>query len=305
MKKFILIGVVAVVVLATLAYAGYAYAQEAVETTFGPGINPLQMASRMFGQGGMMGRGRGGRGMGQGGMMGDQAQYGGVLQTYIQAALADALGMTVDELEAAQAEGKNTWQLAEEQGLTYSEFQTKLQAAQKVQVAKAVKDGVLTQAQADAVLAQLENGPLGGGFGGMMGRGGPGGFGMGQGQMAEYMHAALADALDISEADLEAAISAGKSPWDLAQDKGLTNEEFQALMQEAHKTALAKMVEAGVITQEQADAMLDRMENAPMGGFGGGRGGRMGPGMGPGDCPGMGPGFQNPQTTPTTEGISG
>jgi hypothetical protein len=92
----------------------------------------------------------------------------------------------------------------------------------------------------------------------------------GYGPMHEYMQAALAEGLGMSEADLQAAFAAGKTVWQVAQDKGMSAEEFQAVMIEARKAALAKMVEAGVITQAQADWMLSRMEyRQQQGGFGG------------------------------------
>lgn len=90
-----------------------------------------------------------------------------------QALLAEALGMTVDELEAALAEGQSLWDLMFEKEISPSELQTKMQAAYEAAVQQAVADGVITQEQADAILS---NGGLhffgGRGHGGRHGRGG-------------------------------------------------------------------------------------------------------------------------------------
>lgn len=65
---------------------------------------------------------------------------------------AEALGMTVEELQAARAEGKFIPDLIEEQGLTQGEFQDAVRAAYENQIQQAVADGVITQAQADLLL---------------------------------------------------------------------------------------------------------------------------------------------------------
>lgn len=123
---------------------------------------------------------------------------------------------------------------------------------------------------------------------GMMGgrqRGGMmGGYGSdGQyGPMHEYMEKAFAEALGISQDDLEAALANGKTMWQVAQGKGLTLDQFQKAMLDARTNAFKQMVADGVLTQAQADWMLSRMQN--MGGLGGGVGGQ-------GGCPGMGGGF--------------
>ena len=124
------------------------------------------------------------------------------------------------------------------------------------------------------------------GFGpGMMGgrgaRGGMmGGYGYqnsgGYGPMHTYMIAAIAEAFGMTPEELQAQYDQGKTPWDIAQEKGMTQEQFFALMTEARTQALQQAVADGVITQQQADWMLSHMQN--MGGYG----------FGPGGCPGMG-----------------
>ncbi|MBE2200280.1 MAG: hypothetical protein IAE79_16820 [Anaerolinea sp.] len=104
--------------------------------------------------------------------------------------------------------------LAEALGITVAELQAAQEAARAVAIAQAVTDGLLTQEQADELLS------------GSMGRhrGLPGGrFNNG--------HTFLAEAL------------------------GITTEELEAAQAEAFTARLALLVEAGDITQEQADQM--------------------------------------------------
>lgn len=90
-----------------------------------------------------------------------------------QALLAEALGMTVDELEAALSGGQSLSDLMAEQGISASELQTKMQAAYEAAVQQAVADGVITQEQADAILSGGGMNFFGGhGHGGRHGRGG-------------------------------------------------------------------------------------------------------------------------------------
>ena len=82
--------------------------------------------------------------------------------------LAQALGLSVEEIQAARDEGKPMAVLIWEQGLDRSEMRAAMQEAYKAAVQQAVTDGVITQEQAD----EFADGP---GFGGPRGRGGSGG----------------------------------------------------------------------------------------------------------------------------------
>lgn len=85
-----------------------------------------------------------------------------------QALTASALGMTVEDLESARQDGKSTADLIEEKGLTQEEFQAALQSAYAAAIQQAVADGVITQAQADLLLENMDAF----GRGGMPGRAG-------------------------------------------------------------------------------------------------------------------------------------
>jgi hypothetical protein len=69
---------------------------------------------------------------------------------------AGVLGMTTDQLRTALDGGKTLAQVAQGKGVSQATLVDKLVAAEKLQIAAAVKAGRLTQAQADAMTADLK-----------------------------------------------------------------------------------------------------------------------------------------------------
>lgn len=202
------------------------------------------------------------------GSLGDQGQ-----------ALADALGITLEDLQAAQLEARNAM------------------------IDQAVVDGYLTQAQADQLKANTFGFGRGGHFGGLYDE---------DQYLADALGitvAALQTAeLEAHAAQLAAAVAAGfltQEQADLMQARKaaetyLDRDGLQAQMQAAYEAALAAAVADGAITQAQADALLAHVEAQPwgfgMGGFGG-RGGHRGGMRGFGDFGSLTPA---PSTTPDT-----
>jgi hypothetical protein len=120
--------------------------------------------------------------------------------------------------------------------------------------------------------AQAQTPPSPGYGYGMMG-GQYGGFGMmgnwDNGPMHEYMVSALADALNLTPEEIQTRIDNGETPWQIAQAQGLSEEQIQQVMLDAHDKSLDKTVEAGILTQEQADWMDQHMESMWSGDFSG------------------------------------
>ena len=96
---------------------------------------------------------------------------------------------------------------------------------------------------------------------------------VGYGWMHDYVEQALAAKLGLTEEQVENKLAAGNAMYQIALDNGIKQEDLAAFMNEVHKEAFANAVKAGVITQERADWMLQRMQNMYQNG------------MGPGNCP--------------------
>ena len=99
------------------------------------------------------------------------------------------------------------------------------------------------------------------------------------GPLHEYMEKALAAKLNLPVATVESEFDAGKSLYQIALDHSIAQANLQTFMLEVRTQAIKAAVTDGVITQTQADRMLQQ----------GGRG--MGGGMmngGAGNCGGTG-----------------
>ena len=127
----------------------------------------------------------------------------------------------------------------------------------------------------------------------------------GGGWMHDYVEQALAAKLGLTEKQVEDQLAAGKPMYQIALDNGVKQEAIAEFMKQVHKDAFAKAVKDDVMTEEQADWMLQRMQSR--GGYGTGncpmRNGTAtgyGPGMMNGNGRGMmgGFGWQNQQTNP-------
>lgn len=119
----------------------------------------------------------GGYGMGGYGMRGNS--YAGSMPIL----LAEALGMTTEELYTAQTDGQTVSEVAAARGVELADVVAAVTAPQAERLAQLVADGYLTQEQADEMLATMTEHmttrfeTLGIGYGGGCGMGGGGRFG--------------------------------------------------------------------------------------------------------------------------------
>jgi len=164
--------------------------------------------------------------------------------------LADALGITVDELSAARQE------------------------AREAALAQALEQGLITQAQADSLKSDGTAFPFGGRWCDWLVENG-----------IDY-DTFLADALSISVEELQAArltavnarIDQAVTDGKLTEEQALlmkarhalsNNQKFQDSMQSAYEAAIQQAVDDGLITQEQADLLLERAAQLDLRGLGG------------------------------------
>jgi hypothetical protein len=129
MKKFVIGFVIVGVLAVALGTAGYVSAQAPVP---GSGTGA-----------GMMG--------GRGGRMSNQAAGAqtGPLHDEMIAVFAQKLGLSMDELNARLAKGETMAQIAYSKGLSADQFTTLMTGARIQAIEQAVKNGEVTQAQAD------------------------------------------------------------------------------------------------------------------------------------------------------------
>lgn len=233
-------------------------------TTAPPAAAPNATGSPAAGQPGW--DGNGGRGGHHGGMDADDVT-----------AAAKVLGMTDAQLTAQLQAGQSVAQVAKAKGVDIQKVIDAIVAADKEEIAAAVKAGTMTQAQADQRLANLDQHVTdevnGTGFGGgRADHGGPGGLD------ADDLTAA-AKALGMSESDLTTAVEGGKSVAQVAKDKGVDVQKVIDAIVASDTAEFAAAVKAGTMTQAQADQMtanLAQHVTDEVNGTGGGRGGHGG-----------------------------
>ena len=107
---------------------------------------------------------------------------------------------------------------------------------------------------------------------------------MAAGGMHEQVMTAVATRLGMTYDQLITALQNGQTIAQLADAKGVSLEALQQVANTARANALNQLVQQGVITREQADWMLDRMNDMPMFDLGAGNG----------PCPGQQPNGAQP-----------
>ena len=165
---------------------------------------------------------------------------------------------------------------AQRLNVTPEKLRDALSAAQDAQLDKAVKDGDLTQKQADKLKAmRKESGHvLGGPIGPLKLRGGRGLHMRGGAPELHFragpdlagpkggVIADLADALGLSTQKLFDQLRAGKSIADVAKAQGKSLADVRSAVKASVKARLDKAVKDGDLTQKQADAMLEHLDDA-------------------------------------------
>ncbi len=168
--------------------------------------------------------------------------------------------------------------LADALDITTDELQAAREEAHEAAIAQAVEEGIITQEQADEMARRRT-------------------------LQEEYLNreALLAEVLNMTVEELEAARAEGQTLTDLLEAQGLEATTVHDNLEAAFEAALAEAVADGILTQEEADEMQFGFGRggmmAPGAGKRGGRGGARGRGMLPGgpgmpgnpeDCPGFG-----------------
>ncbi len=166
----------------------------------------------------------------------------GMNEAYNNQALADALGITLDELNTA--------------------YQTAYSNALK----DAVSQGLITQAQADQLTSNGNAFPFGNRWDGWLSQNGI--------DFNTYLAEALGISVDTLKAAYQSAYNANidqmVTDGTLSQDQAdlmkgeyalYNNSTFQTSMQTAYSSAVNAAVSAGVITQAQADQILSNSSN--------------------------------------------
>lgn len=181
-------------------------------------------------------------------------------------ALAGAVTLTVFLLGTAFAQtaavpgsGANYGQafldrLAAALGIDRARLDAAAKQAGNEVIDQALKDGAVTQAQADRMRQRVAQGawPMHPGF---LGRRGHGLLHGGRGMGGPELDAA-ATALGMTRADLVTELQNGKTIGQVADARGVDRQQVRDAIVAAHRAELDAAVKNGALTQQQADLML-------------------------------------------------
>ena len=153
--------------------------------------------------------------------------------------------------------------LAKRLGVSVSTLQQDRQGAFGDVLAQLVKDGKITQAQADQIKQRMASHPLKDCSGVNAGRF----VGIASGQfLKKYLNAALSEVsqgLKLTPDQLMTQLKSGQSLNDVAQAQHVSQTDLRNLMSKAISDQLSKAVSAGDLTQAQADAYQKMLQQHP------------------------------------------
>jgi hypothetical protein len=186
--------------------------------------------------------------------------------------VAKVLGMSASDLRIALVKGQTISSIAASKNVTLQSIEDAIQVQRKADLDQALKDGLITQQQNDAMGSNTPkaNQPA-----------------LQVREIRVPTHNVVNDeivaakALNITCADLVKAVQQGKSVAQVATDKSVAVQAVIDAVVAAHKDALAADVKEGLITQAQADGRAANL-TTQIGQwvYSVGRGGQNGPGGG-------------------------
>jgi hypothetical protein len=149
-------------------------------------------------------------------------------------------------------------------GISSQKLEDATKAAAIDQVDAALKDGKITQAQADAFKQRIESGDFPPFFGPFLGPKLAPGFGHFHGGppflFGEKLSAA-ADYLGLTEAELRTKLNSGQTLAEIAKAQGKSEDGLKQTLLDETKSKLDQLVEDGELTQDEADATYERFQS--------------------------------------------
>lgn len=140
--------------------------------------------------------------------------------------------------------------LASRLGTTLDKLQQAMKDARTDAINNAVKQGLITQAQADMMLQRQQNTqPGAGGFQAGKVVGGIRGF------FGPDVLESVGKVLNMNPADVTSALRGGKTLADLAKSQNVDPSKVQSAIADAEKAALDRAVKDGLMTQDRANTL--------------------------------------------------
>ena len=202
---------------------------------------------------------------------GEMDGYHGIGNVYHESidAVSELLGLSPEEIREERESGKSLVEIAEEQGVSEDALIEAIMAAPKEAIEQKVEDGILTQEQANHLLERLEQIVQH-----EVNREEPGFpairrireiikhrrfLSLVRGIRIEATEA-VSELLSLSPEEIKEERELGKSLVEIAEEKGVSEDALIEAIMAAPKEAIEQKVEDGILTQDRANQMLERLE---------------------------------------------
>ena len=168
--------------------------------------------------------------------------------------LASQLGITPGQLQDDLKSGETIAQLAQEKGISVDSLVSELTANRTAQILQEVKDGKLTQDQANNLLNGLKNG-----YTQWFNTGKPP-VDWSRDEISDDRIEILSNQLGMPVNQIKDDLKSGETIAQLAQEKGISVSTLVTDITASRAAALQKEVAAGKLTQDQANQILTNLQ---------------------------------------------
>lgn len=164
--------------------------------------------------------------------------------------LESKLGFTKAQIDEAAKAGKTAFDLAKEKGMTPDQLKKAIVDEKLKKIDQLVADGKITKEKADTIKADL-----------------PARIKEWDGNLKHHKGGHLKPIYSILEnkgftkAQIDEAAKAGKTAFDLAEEKGMTKDQLKAAIIDEKSKKIDQAVTDGKITKEKADTIKSNLAN--------------------------------------------
>ena len=178
----------------------------------------------------------------------------GIIALAVVVAVGAVAGVALANSSPSQGSAANGFyqdfvsKLAANLGLSQSQVTSALNATKQQMLDEAVQQGKITQAQADKLASRPGLFPFG------MGRGRGAGFRLGG------KNNFVASALGLTPDQLKSELQSGKTLQQIITAQNMTMQQFRQKVLALQENAITHAVSAGKLTQDQANKIIQRLE---------------------------------------------
>lgn len=165
--------------------------------------------------------------------------------------LENKLGFTKTQIEDDAKSGKTAFDLAKEKGMTEDQLRTAIIDAKSQKIDQMVTDGKITKDEATAMKTNLSTKIKN--WDGNLKQHKRGHF--------KAVHSVLENKLGFTKTQIEDAAKAGKTAFDLAKEKGMTEDQLRSAIVDAKSKKIDQLVSEGKITKEKSDTIKANLKD--------------------------------------------